>query len=111
MRANDPSSEGCASAASARPQFESRVLPRNGTRGSACLREVSDGRRHAIHLSPLEAHNRPILLYVTACTKDRHHILASPSAHEAIVAAWTAGSTWLVGRYVVLPDHVHLFCA
>jgi putative transposase len=20
-------------------------------------------------------------------------------------------STWLVGRYVILPDHVHLFCA
>ncbi len=28
-----------------------------------------------------------------------------------IVRAWKQASTWLVGRYVILPDHVHLFCA
>jgi putative transposase len=38
-------------------------------------------------------------------------LLASPSPHQAIVDAWVKASTWLVGRYVVLPDHVHLFCA
>jgi REP element-mobilizing transposase RayT len=31
--------------------------------------------------------------------------------HEAILNAWSNASTWLVGRYVILPNHVHLFCA
>jgi len=62
-------------------------------------------------LSALEAHNRPILVFVTACTAKRRKILASASAHETIIAAWNAASTWLVGRYVIMPDHIHFFCA
>ncbi|PYI92836.1 MAG: hypothetical protein DME97_08450 [Verrucomicrobia bacterium] len=38
-------------------------------------------------------------------------MLASPSSHQAILNAWAKASTWLVGRYVVMPNHVHLFCA
>lgn len=93
MSAIDPSSEGRASA-------------RSTTR-----READDRRKHPIHLSPLEAHNRPVIIYVTICSAKRRHILAFPSVHEAIVNAWSQASTWLVGRYVVLPDHVHFFCA
>ena len=68
-------------------------------------------RRHPIHLPPLEAHNRSIIVFVTACTSKRRQILASASAHEAIVIAWTQASAWLVGRYVIMPDHIHFFCA
>ncbi|HJT79553.1 MAG TPA: hypothetical protein VJ719_00025 [Chthoniobacterales bacterium] len=25
--------------------------------------------------------------------------------------AWTASEHWLVGHYVIMPDHIHLFCA
>jgi len=52
-----------------------------------------------------------VIIYVTICSAKRRHILAFPSVHEAIVNAWSQASTWLVGRYVVLPDHVHFFCA
>jgi len=38
-------------------------------------------------------------------------ILANPAAHEAIVGAWKGATAWQVGRYVVMPDHVHLFAA
>jgi putative transposase len=24
---------------------------------------------------------------------------------------WANAKSWLVGRYVVMPDHIHLFCA
>jgi putative transposase len=58
---------------------------------------------------PREAHNRPVIIFVTTCTAKRRQILASASAHEAIVTAWSAASTWLVGRYVITPDHIHLF--
>jgi len=108
MSGIDPISEG---RASARPNLGTPASPKNGTCGSASLREESDGRKHPIHLTPLEAHNRSILIYVTACTKRRRPILASSLGHEAILGAWSAASKWLVGRYVVMPDHVHLFCA
>jgi putative transposase len=82
----------------------------NGTRSSTSLRKGED-RKHPIHFSPLEAHNRPVIIYMTICTAKRRAILATPSVHEAIVKSWVQASTWLVGRYVMLPNHVHFFCA
>jgi putative transposase len=73
--------------------------------------EEKRDRRHPIHLAPSERHNRSIIIFVTACTFRRRKILATKKAHLAIVKAWQQGSTWLVGRYVVMPDHVHFFCA
>jgi putative transposase len=109
MSGLDPNSEG---RASARPQRGSIAAPtKNGTYGSTSLRNESDGRKHPIHLSSLEAHNRPIIIFVTTCTAKRRPILASPSTHDAILAAWAEASAWLVGRYVIMPDHIHLFCA
>ena len=108
MSGADPNSEG---RASARPQLESRAPAKNGTRGSTSLRAKSDGRKHPIHLGSIEAHNLPVLIFVTTCTAKRRPMLASPSARDAILAAWAAASTWLVGRYVLMPDHIHLFCA
>lgn len=31
--------------------------------------------------------------------------------HDVLVSAWTEADKWLVGRYVIMPDHIHLFCA
>jgi putative transposase len=31
--------------------------------------------------------------------------------HALLRDTWRAADRWLVGRYVVMPDHVHLFCA
>ncbi|MCC7350357.1 MAG: transposase [Phycisphaerales bacterium] len=36
-------------------------------------------------------------------------ILDNATAHKAIVDVWKDAKAWLVGRYVVMPDHVHLF--
>jgi len=41
----------------------------------------------------------------------RRPILAEERVHAALVAAWAQADNWRIGRYVVLPDHVHLFCA
>lgn len=109
MSGLDPNSEG---RASARPQRGSLAAPtKNGTCGSTSLRNESDGRKHPIHLSSLEAHNRPVIIFVTTCTAKRRPILASHSTHDAILAAWAKAWAWLVGRYVIMPDHIHLFCA
>lgn len=68
-------------------------------------------RKRPAHLPAFEHHNRAIIQFVTVCTKDRRPLLATPEAHQTILAAWRAASFYLVGRYVIMPDHVHLFCA
>jgi len=68
-------------------------------------------RRSPIHLPVREAFNRPIIIFVTACTSKRKPILAVNDAYGEILAAWREANGWLVGRYLVMPDHVHLFCA
>lgn len=70
-----------------------------------------EGRRHPIHLAPRELHHRGTILFVTACTKDRKPILATSAAHLALLDSWQRADRWLVGRYVIMPDHVHFFCA
>jgi REP element-mobilizing transposase RayT len=68
-------------------------------------------RTHPVHRPALGIDNRSIIIFVTVCTKHRAPLLATPEMHEAILAAWHEASYWLVGRYVILPDHIHLFCA
>lgn len=109
MSAMDVTSEG---RASARPNVRRSTSTEDSrTCGRTSLRGDHPAHKHPIHLSPLEAHNRSIIVYVTACTAKRRKVLACPAMHEAIVAAWSKASTWLVGRYVVLFDHIHFFCA
>src|SRR2546423_12172860 len=68
-------------------------------------------RKHPVHLPPGERHNRAVVVFVTACTVKRRAILASPRIHQTIVGAWRDASTSLVGRYVLMPDHIIFFCA
>jgi REP element-mobilizing transposase RayT len=53
------------------------------------------------------------IYYLTICTQDRRSILANPQIHESFVsfARAAADRHVLVGRYVIMPDHVHLFAA
>ncbi len=41
---------------------------------------------------------------MTVCTKDRKTILAAEDIHEHLIAAWKEARSWLVGRYVIMPD-------
>ncbi|HEX4140442.1 MAG TPA: transposase [Candidatus Methylacidiphilales bacterium] len=67
-------------------------------------------RKHPPHYSPLDRDGSRAIHFVTVCTKDRRSTLATPAAHTALVDAWNAADAFKVGRYVILPDHVHLFC-
>ena len=55
--------------------------------------------------------NRSVILFVTVCSKDRQVIFATPDAADCIVNAWKANREWIVGQYVIMPDHIHLCCA
>ena len=68
-------------------------------------------RKRPVHWPLAERHNRSIIIFLTVCTKGRRPILAEERVHAALVAAWAAADHWRIGRYVLLPDHVHLFCA
>jgi REP element-mobilizing transposase RayT len=52
-----------------------------------------------------------IIYFVTCCTASRQKVLATAQAHKAIRDAWQRVGDWRVGRYVVMPDHVHFFIA
>jgi REP element-mobilizing transposase RayT len=69
------------------------------------------GRKHPVHQLVSEVHNRPIIVFLTACTKNRKSILASDEVHQLLHRAWPMAGEWMVGRYIIMPDHVHLFCA
>jgi REP element-mobilizing transposase RayT len=67
-------------------------------------------RHHPVHFPVLEQGNRSNLVFVTVCTKNRKRILASSEVLALLVKAWSAYDEWRVGRYVIMPDHVHFFC-
>ena len=54
----------------------------------------------------------PPLYFVTFCTADRHPTLAFPEVHHAFTeysGQALAKASVAVGRYVIMPDHIHLF--
>ena len=55
--------------------------------------------------------NRSIMLYVTVVTEKRMPVLSSREIHDIIISSWKAADLWFVGRYMIMPDHIHFFCA
>ena len=68
-------------------------------------------RRTPAHFPPQIRINRPTIVFVTVCTQSKKRILAKPDVHALLREAWREADGGLVGRYVVMPDHIHLFCA
>ena len=53
---------------------------------------------------------QPTVIYDTVCTRSKERWLANDEIHKAIVEVWSEEATaWLVGRYVIMPDHIHYF--
>jgi putative transposase len=69
------------------------------------------GRYHLPHLAPVEFPNQTILPFVTVSVDKRRSLLANPKIVELLLDCWSKADHWLVGRWMVMPDHLHLFCA
>lgn len=69
------------------------------------------GRRRPVHPPPIERYDRSIIIFLTVCTKNRRPILATASMHSRLRMVWMHANHWLVGRYMIMPDHIHLFSA
>jgi REP-associated tyrosine transposase len=73
----------------------------------------TDNRVHK-HLRRLERVwiDRPIY-FITTCTFRRRAILAGNEIAATLIDEWRSAHDrhgWAIGRYVIMPDHVHLSC-
>jgi putative transposase len=51
--------------------------------------------------------------FITTCTFKRWPILASNQVAKILADEWHDAHDrhgWAIGRYVIMPDHVHFFC-
>jgi putative transposase len=54
---------------------------------------------------------QPSFVLLTVTTKDRAPWLTNPDAHKLLRETWLQATAWLVSDYLLMPDHLHLFCA
>lgn len=51
-------------------------------------------------------------VFLTVCTEKRDRWLAQASVQRALHEIWqTTATAWLVSDYLLMPDHLHTFCA
>ena len=62
---------------------------------------------HGVHIHLSE----PTIVWLSVCTKNRKKWLDNEKAHRCLLEAWRHADAWMVGRYILLPEHLHLFCA
>jgi putative transposase len=51
------------------------------------------------------------IVLLTVTTEKRASWLANETAHQLLHQTWATATAWLVGDYLLMPDHLHLFCA
>src|SRR5262245_23269644 len=68
------------------------------------------GRRHPHHEVILKD-AEPTIVFLTVCTKDRVPWLTTAAVHHCLVSVWREARAWCVGRYILMPDHLHLFAS
>jgi putative transposase len=53
----------------------------------------------------------PTIVFLTVCSHQRAPWVAQGEVHEHLRRLWNQAAAWLIGNYVLMPDHLHLFCA
>ena len=51
------------------------------------------------------------IVFLTVCTLKQGRWLANEAPHELLKQTWRNASAWRVGDYLLMPDHLHLFCS
>ena len=108
LRADAPAEQAGRSRTEPGPRGSGPSQPGPGGTGATPSRP---SRKHPAHLPNAERHNQPVIIFLTVCTRDRRPVLATPALHALLVRAWQSARQWRVGNYLIMPDHVHLFCS
>ena len=96
--------QGCASFLD-----EGVVIQRQGIASAEPIHERKVPSKNSVRFSELD--NRSVILFVTVCTANRIPVLANAEAFNCIVTAFRNANLWHIGRFLVMPDHIHFFCA
>jgi len=67
-------------------------------------------RKHPAH-GVFISSGAPTLVFLTVCTENKTSWLACAAVQAALVDVWKAADAWSVGYYLLMPDHIHLFCS
>ena len=65
-----------------------------------------------MHLPHLKPFSKQPLLFITTCTAGRKPLLSSVEAMTILEEVWSNSASidgWFVGRFLLMPDHVHFF--
>jgi putative transposase len=68
------------------------------------------GRKHPSSGVLLSSH-QDCTVFLTVVTLHRRCWLASPTTQKLLHQTWEETTHWLVGTYLLMPDHLHMFCA
>ena len=80
----------------------------NTTREGEAPAEPRRARRHPVHgIKYVEG--QPTIIFDTMCTKGRTPAFANVEFHSTFRAVAGNATAWLMGRYVIMPDHIHFF--
>jgi putative transposase len=82
-----------------------------GNKGSQSSPLHKPHRKRPAHFPTVAVGFRSIIIFLTVCTRHRKPLLANAETARLIIESWQAGNFWRVGRYVIMRDHIHLFCA
>jgi putative transposase len=68
-------------------------------------------RSRPAHFPPIPRRENPVVVFVTVCTQSRSVNLCNDIIHNTLIEVWHKFNYWLVGDYVLMPDHLHFLCA
>jgi len=51
------------------------------------------------------------IFFLTVTAHKRKQWLANAIAHKLLHETWSNATAWLMGDYLIMPDHIHAFCA
>jgi putative transposase len=72
--------------------------------------DQSVGRKHPARGVRIDL-GQPTIVFLTVNTRHRLRWMSQTPVQRALEDIWRAADAWLVGYYILMPDHLHLFCA
>jgi len=92
------------------PETQLAYIPRQTTNTIPVMPKDPPKRSHPTH-GVRESTDGPTVVFLTVCTRHRVAWLADELVEKQLIHAWQQAQAWQVGRYVLMPDHIHLFAA